>query len=172
MKTLIVLTVIACAVPARAGSAFECLEASARDGGCLGETAIEAPAVVAGTSSPAPFLTVPARKPVEAKGYRRVPTPTGWRDDEDGTATTGFFKGLDSGFKAGFAAISWPAVAGLEATGAPFQENAGTIAFYGLGVILSIPASIIGAVAAPIGAVAGMIEEKVSPGSTKDWFTF
>ena len=172
MKTLFVLiVVIAGAGPAEANSALDCLQASARSEGCLSEGGDKTAAVGAQPSSrPAPSLTVLVIKP--EKRYRRVPTPTGYRDDEDGTLTTGFFKGLDSGFKAGFAAITWPAVAGLEASGMPFQENIGTIGFFVLGVILSIPAAIVGAVAAPIGAVAGMIAEKVSPGATKDWFTF
>lgn len=167
MNKLLLLAAIAAAVPARAGSALDCLKSAEV---CLGERSTSAPAVAAVRSSSAglTFLSVePVKKPA-----RHVPTPTGWRDDEDGTATTGFFKGLDSGFKAGFAAVEWLPVAGMEAFGTPYRENAGTIGFMALGVILSIPAAIVGAVAAPFGAVAGMIAEKVSPGSTKDWFTF
>lgn len=173
MKNILVLAVlIAGAGRARANSALECLQASARSEGCLeGGGREPAPVVAQPVSRRTPGLTVTALKP--EKGYRKVPTPAGWRDDEDGTLTTGFFKGLDSGFKTGFGAIVWPAVAGIEASGAPYRENIGTIAFFSLGVILSIPASIIGAViGAPVGAVAGMIAEKVSPGATKDWFTF
>lgn len=165
-KLLLVVAAIATAVPARAGSALECLKASEV---CLGRTPAGAPAV-AGRSSisgPAVRSTKSVKKPV-----RHVPTPTGWRDDEDGTLTTGFYKGLDSGFKSGFAAVEWLPVAGMEAFGAPYRKNAGTIGFLALGVILSLPAAVIGAVAAPFGAVAGMIAEKVSPGATKDWFTF
>lgn len=177
MNKLIVLVVmVACAGPARAGSALDCLKTAAGDAGmqgCLGQAGVAAPAVAAeGTERP-PSLTVTTLGPVMEKGYRRVPTPTGYRDDEDGTLSTGFFKGLDSGFKTVFAAVTAPAVAGLEASGAPYRENPGTIAFFVLGTILAIPASIIGAlVGAPIGAAAGMIAEKVSPGATKDWFSF
>lgn len=172
MKTLLILiVVITGAGRAEAGSAFDCLQASARSEGCLAEGRPE-PTLVAARPAPrpAPSLTVTTMKP--GKGYRRVPTPTDWRDDEDGTLTTGFFKGLDSGFKAGFAAVEWLPVSGMEAFGTPYRENAGTIGFMALGVILSIPAAIVGAVVAPFGAVAGMIAEKVSPGATKDWFTF
>lgn len=171
MKTLLVLlVVIAGAGRAEANSALDCLKASAEGGSCLGDGAANAPVAVPVHSS-SPGLTVTVVVP-EKKSARKVPTPTGWREDEDGTLTTGFYKGLDSGFKAGFAAVEWIPVAGIEAFGTPYRENAGTIGFMALGVILSIPAAIIGAVAAPFGAVAGMIAEKVSPGATKGWFTF
>lgn len=159
--------------PARAGSALECLQAAAQSGGCLDEAGGSSAAVAAEPSTrPAPF-TVAVLKPETEKGYRRVPTPAGYRDDEDGTLTTGFYKGLDSGFKAVFAAVTIPAVAGMETFGLPYKENAGTVFFMGLGILLSLPAALIGAlVGAPVGAAAGMIAEKASPGATKDWFTF
>lgn len=177
MKKLIVLTVlIAGAAPSRAGTALDCLEASAQAGSleaCLrdGGRAEDVPAVAA-ASAPAPSPALAVSAP-EKRAVRRVPTPTGWTDSEDGTLEAGFYKGLDSGFKTVFGALEWPAVAGMEASGAPYRENAGTYAFMGLGILVSIPAAIVGAlVGAPIGAAAGMIAEKVSPGSTKDWFTF
>lgn len=169
-KFMLVLIATLAAGRAEANSALDCLKASADGGACLAEGSASAPAAVAGRSS-TQGSTVSVVEPVK-KSVRKVPTPTGWRDDEDGTLTTGFYKGLDSGFKAGFAAIEFLPVAGMEAFGTPYRENAGTIGFMALGVLLSIPAAVIGAVAAPFGAVAGMIAEKVSPGATKDWFTF
>lgn len=175
-KMIVAALLIACVAPARAGSALECLKASAQNAGlagCLGEAEATAPSVAGAETGRPTSLTVVTLKPVTEKSYRRVPTPTGYRDDEDGTLSTGFFKGLDSGFKTVFAAITSPAVAGIQACGAPYRENLGTIAFFGLGVFLSIPASLLGAVlGAPVGAVAGMIAEKTSPGSTKDWYSF
>ena len=165
---------------AAASPALDCLQASAQSGGlagCLGEPARDAaaPAVAVGpasVSTPA-SLTVSALRPAPNKAYRRVPTPTGYRDDEDGTVATGFFKGMDSGFKVVFAAVVAPAVAGIEASGGPYKGNAGTWVFTGLGFLLSIPASLIGAlVGAPIGAVAGIVAEKAAPGSTKHWYSF
>jgi hypothetical protein len=175
MKQIIVLTVmIACVGPAHAGSALDCLDASAQDGGmtsCLGEDAAAVTAVTA--QSPTPPVTVSVQKPVQTKGSRRVPTPMGWREDEDGTATTGFYKGLNSGFKSVFAVLTLPAVALREAFESPYGENLGTYVAAGLGFFLGIAGVIVGAlVGAPVGAIAGVIAEKVSPGSTKSWFTF
>lgn len=175
-KMIVAALLLACAVSARAGTALECLKASAHSGGlagCLGEAGATASPVAGEETGRPSSLTVVTLEPVAEKDYRRVPTPTGYRDDEDGTLSTGFFKGLDSGFKTVFSAITSPAVAGIQAFGAPYRENIGTAVFFGLGVFLSVPASLIGAVlGAPIGAVAGMIAEKTSPGSTKDWYSF
>lgn len=168
--------ILGLAAPAAANPALECLEISARSeglGACLGESrrGEAAPPVAAGVApAPTPALNAAAAaKPAP----RRVPTPTGWRDSENGTLEAGFFKGLDSGFKTAAAAILSPAVAGLEAAGAPYRDSAAGYFFTGLGLLLAVPAWVVGAlVGAPIGAAAGMIAEKVSPGSTKDWFTF
>jgi hypothetical protein len=118
-------------------------------------------------------LSVASPDAGEIKRSRVVPTPTGYTNAEDGTLKAGFYNGLDSGFKTAFMAIEYLPILGIEASGAPYQTNAGTIAFTALGVLLAIPAAIVGAVlGAPIGAAAGMIAEKVSPGSTDGWFTF
>lgn len=175
MKNIFLLTVVLTAGRAHADTALDCLEASARAGNleaCLNEEDRneDIPGVAAAAPAPRPALAVSA--PVKPSP-RRVPTPTGWTDSEDGTLEAGFYKGLDSGFKTVFAGITWPAVAGLEATGYPMRHSHIGDLFTGLGILLSIPASIVGAlVGAPVGAVAGMIAEKASPGSTKDWFTF
>lgn len=167
--------ILGLAAPAAANPALECLEISARSEGlraCLGESRGEAaPPVAVGV---APALAPALNAAAAAKpAPRRVPTPTGWRDGENGTLEVGFFKGLDSGFKTAAAAILSPAVVGLEAAGAPYRDSAAGYFFTGLGLLLAIPASVVGAlVGAPIGAAAGMIAEKVSPGSTKGWFTF
>lgn len=97
----------------------------------------------------------------------------GYATAMEGTLKAGFYNGLDSGFKTAFMGITYPAVFGIEACGAPYEANAGTFAFFALGVLLAIPAAIIaGALGAPLGAAAGMIAEKAAPGSTNDWFTF
>lgn len=175
MKHFLLMTFVLSAARAEAGTALDCLDDSARAGNleaCLNEADRneDIPGVAASAPAPRPALAVST--PVKP-APRRVPTPTGWTDGEDGTIETGFYKGLDSGFKTAFAGIVWPAVAGIEASGAPYRENVGTTAFFILGTILAIPAAVVGAfVGAPIGAAAGMIAEKVSPGSTKDWYTF
>lgn len=162
---------------AATNSALDCLQASAQSGGlsaCLNESAVGAPgAVAAGKTAPSASLSA-SLPPVEANASARwVPTPTGYANAEDGTLKAGFFKGLDSGFKTTFMGFVGLPILGIEASGAPYKTNVGTLAFTILGVILSIPGSIVGAlVGAPLGAVAGMIAEKVSPGSTRDWFTF
>jgi hypothetical protein len=175
MKNIVLLTVALTAGRAQAGPALDCLEASARAGNleaCLNEEDRNGDIPGVAASDPAPKPSLAASAPVKP-APRRVPTPAGWTDGEDGTLETGFYKGLDSGYKTVFAGIVWPAVAGLEATGYPMHHSHAGDLFAGLGFLLSIPASIIGAlVGAPVGAVAGMIAEKASPGSTKDWFTF
>lgn len=175
MKHLLLLTFVLAAARAEAGTALDCLDASARAGNleaCLNEEDRngDIPGVAASAPAPRPALAVST--PVKT-APRRVPTPTGWTDSEDGTVEAGFYKGLDSGFKTAFAGIVWPAVAGMEASGIPYQRNLAGNLFTGLGVLLAIPATVVAAfVGAPIGAAAGMIAEKVSPGSTKDWYTF
>jgi hypothetical protein len=175
MKSILLLTVVLTAGRAQANPALDCLDASARAGNleaCLNEVDRNEDIPGVAASAPVPRPALAASTP-EKPAPRRVPTPTGWTDSEDGTAEAGFYKGLDSGFKTAFAGIVWPAVAGIEASGAPYRENAGTTAFFILGTILAIPAAVVGAlIGAPVGAVAGMIAEKVSPGSTKDWYTF
>lgn len=176
MNVFLLLAVLT--LPAHAeGSSFDCLQASARNGGlaaCLNESAKDAPpAVAAGEAAPSTSLRA-APAPVDAKASARwVPTPTGFANAADGTLKAGFYKGLDSGFKTVFMGFVGLPVLGIEASGAPHASNAGTFGFTVLGVILAIPGSIVGAlVGAPLGAVAGIIAEKVSPGSTRDWFTF
>lgn len=176
MRHVLLLTVALIAGRARAGTALDCLEASKETGGlgaCLNEAGRreDAPSVAA------PFKTQRAPAlgtPSAGMAVRRpVPTPTGWTEGEDGTLSTGFYKGLDSGFKVVFSAITAPAVYGMQAAGTPYKDNLGTRLFTGLGVLLAIPAAVIGvALGAPLGAAAGAIAEKVSPGSTKDWYTF
>lgn len=118
-------------------------------------------------------ITAPEPERERPNAARVVPTPLGWTPAEDGSLKAGFYKGLDSGFKTVFAGVTYVAVAGIEASGAPQRANAGTFVFTALGVLLSIPASVIGVVVgAPLGALAGMIAEKASPGSTSRWFTF
>jgi hypothetical protein len=176
MKNILLLTVVLIAGRAEAGTALDCLEASERSANleaCLNEADRndDVPGIAAKDAPMrAPALSAPA---VGKPAPRQVPTPAGWTEGEDGTLKTGFYKGLDSGFKAAFAAIESPAVYGMQAAGTPYKDNLATTLFMGLGVVLSIPAAVIGAVlGAPIGAAAGMIAEKVSPGSTKTWFTF
>lgn len=188
MKRIVLSSaLIACAafnggnVHATMSSALECLKSSAQNGGlaaCLNESGKGTnEAVPAGTTpsriETAPSLGVASLK-AKANGHATiVPTPTGYTTAMDGSLKAGFFKGMDSGFKTVFAGIEYLPIRGMEAFGAPYETNAGTIAFGALGILLSIPASIIGVVlGAPLGAVAGIIAEKVSPGSTKDWFTF
>lgn len=175
MKILLLLTVVLTAARARANPALDCLEASARAGNletCLNEEDRngDIPGVAAAAPAPRPALAVSApAKPVP----RRVPTPTGWTDSEDGTLEAGFYKGMDSGFKTVFAGIVCPAVAGMEASGVPYRRDLAGDLFTGLGVLLAIPATVVAVfVGAPLGAAAGMIAEKGSPGSTKDWYTF
>lgn len=143
-----------------AGTSLECLQASARAGSlgaCLDERAPapEAPPVAA---------AFPART---------VPTPSGWKESKDGTLDAGFCKGLDSGYKVASAAVLSPAVAGLDAAGAPYRDNPAVWFFTGLGLLLAVPAAVVGAlIGAPLGAAAGMIAEKAAPGSTRNWFTY
>lgn len=165
---------------AETGSALDCLQASALSGGlpaCLHESAqgdtTTVPAAVMAEPVTSPPLRVAALADGEKKRSTIVPTPTGYTPAEEGSLKAGFYNGLDSGFKTAFMAIEYLPILGIEASGAPYQTNAGTIAFTALGVLLAIPASIIGVVlGAPLGAAAGMIAEKASPGSTNDWFTF
>ena len=186
MKKIAVLTaLIACASFSRAhaatNSALTCLQASVLRGGlsgCLnesGESTSESVPVgtTASRTGTAPSLSV-ASLDTDGKEHESiVPTPTGFTTAKDGSLKAGFYNGLDSGFKTVFAGFEYLPILGMEACGDPYQSNVGTIAFTVVGLILSIPASIVGAVVgAPLGAVAGMIAEKVSPGSTKDWFTF
>lgn len=182
MKKIVLGVMFAAGVASgAAASTLNCLEASARSGslsGCLNEsgTGVSEPvAVEAGPSlySAADSLGVGTSEAGRKSSPHRVPTPTGYTDAEEGTLKAGLFNGLDSGFKSVFAAIVSPAVIGIQACGAPYASNAGTIAFAALGVLLAIPASIVAVVlGAPFGAVAGMIAEKIAPGSTDDWFTF
>lgn len=176
MKNILLLTFVLTAVRVEANPALDCLEASALSGSleaCLNESDRneDVPGIAAAAPAPAPSLAAAAAAPTPAP--RRVPTPTGWTDSEDGTLEAGFYKGLDSGFKTVFVGIVWPAVAGMEASGIPYRRNIAGNLFTGLGVILAIPATVVGVfIGAPTGAAAGMIAEKVSPGSTRDWFTF
>lgn len=185
MKKIAVLTaLIACASFGRAraatNAALDCLQASAQSGGlsgCLNESGKDASAAVSAAgmapAGAAPGLSVASLDSGEEKRSTVVPTPTGYTSAEEGTLKAGFYNGLDSGFKSAFMAVEYLPVLGIEASGGPFQTNARTIAFTALGVLLAIPAAVIGvALGAPIGAAAGMIAEKVSPGSTDDWFTF
>lgn len=180
-RTILSAAFIACAsvngAHAEINTSLDCLQASAKSGSlsaCLNESAADAPEAVAAVNT-VPSASLNAALPsVEAKSSARwVPTPTGYANAEDGTLKTGFFKGLDSGFKTAFMGFVGLPILGIEASGGPYASNAGTVAFTILGVILSIPGSIVGAlVGAPLGAAAGMIAEKVSPGSTDGWFTF
>jgi hypothetical protein len=187
LKKIAVLTALTVCVavngaPAHASmSALDCLKSSAQsDGlaGCLNESGKGTSAAVpadnmASRTGTAPSLGAASLDTGEKKHPANVPTPLGWTTAMDGSLKAGFFNGLDSGFKTVFAGIEYLPIRGMMACGDPYESNAGTIAFGALGILLSIPASIIGAVVgAPLGAVAGMIAEKVSPGSTKDWFTF
>lgn len=162
-------------------SALDCLRDSARRGGlsgCLNEPGPGADTAVSAVGADSQATTTPALNAASpdaaARGRSRVvPTPTGYTSAEDGTLKAGFYNGLDSGFKATFMGFVGLPVLGIEASGAPHETNVGTFAFTVLGVLLAIPASIIGVlVGAPLGAAAGMIAEKISPGSTDDWFTF
>ena len=185
MKKISALTaLIACAsfsgVHARAAtnSAIDCLQASARSGSlavCLNESGDGAAPEVAPIAADPRSPSLSAAGP-DAGGKPRsrvVPTPTGYANAEDGSLKAGFYKGLDSGFKTAFAAIIYPAVRGIELSGGPQETNAGTVAFTALGLLLSVPASIVAVVlGAPVGAAAGMIAEKISPGSTDGWFSF
>jgi len=175
---ILAAALIACAsfngALAETNTALDCLQASAQSGGlagCLGEPGRGvAPAVSAGGTA---SWKATAPSAGEKKRSTIVPTPTGYTSAEEGTLKAGFYNGLDSGFKSTFMAIEYLPILGIEASGAPYRTNAGTIAFTALGVLLAIPASIIAVVlGAPIGAAAGMIAEKVSPGATNDWFTF
>ncbi|MBI5245873.1 MAG: hypothetical protein HY923_01730 [Elusimicrobia bacterium] len=187
LKQIAVLTAFAaCAAVngdrahAALNSALDCLKVSAQSDGlsaCLNESAADTPeaaSAVATTQRPAASspLGVAALGDGAKKHTRMVPTPTGFTEVEDGTVKAGFYKGLDSGFKTVFAGFVGLSVLGIQACGGPYASNFGTNAFYALGILLSIPGAIVGAVAAPLGAVAGMIAEKTSPGSTKGWFTF
>lgn len=185
MKKIAVLSaLIACASFNRAraatNTALDCLRASAQSGGlsgCLYESGKgDSEAVSASGTAPAgtaPSLGVASLDAGENKRSTIVPTPMGYTSAEEGTLKAGFYNGLDSGFKTAFMAIEYLPILGIEASGAPYQTNAGTIAFTALGVLLAIPAAITaGVLGAPIGAAAGMIAEKVSPGSTDGWFTF
>jgi len=168
MKKLIPLVVlIGCAVvsgdraSAATNSALGCLQASAQSGGlatCLGESEKGATTTVpaerlaarAGTAS---SLSIASLDAGEKKISTIVPTPIGWTSAEEGTLKAGFYNGLDIGFKTAFMAIEYLPILGIEASGAPYRSNAGTIAFTALGVLLAIPASIIGVVlGAPLGA--------------------
>lgn len=182
MKTILLLIAFTIGNGDRAlaetSSALDCLRASAHSGGlpaCLNESGqgdTVAAAHMARTGS-APPLSVAALADGEKKRSTIVPTPTGYTAAEEGSLKAGFYNGLDSGFKTAFMAIEYLPILGIEASGAPYQTNAGTIAFTALGVLLAIPAAIIGVVlGAPLGAAAGMIAEKASSGSTNDWFTF
>lgn len=187
MKKIAALTaLIACAsfngdrAHATMNSTLGCLQASAQSGGlagCLNEsgkgTSAAVPAVSMAPAGTAPSLTVASLGAGEKKRTTIVPTPTGYTSAEEGTLKAGFYNGLDSGFKSVFMAIEYLPILGIEASGAPHRSNVGTFAFTALGVLLAIPASIIGVVlGAPVGAAAGAIAEKVAPGSTNDWFTF
>lgn len=186
MNKIAVLTaLIACASFNRAhatmNSALACLQASVLSGGlsgCLNESGKGTSAAVPAETTTSRTATAPPLGNAtldsgERKNTTNVPTPLGWTTATDGSLKAGFFNGLDSGFKTVFAGFEYLPIRGMMAFGDPYESNAGTIAFGALGMLLSIPASIIGVVlGAPLGAVAGMIAEKASPGSTTDWFTF
>lgn len=183
-KKVLLTALIACssfsvarAVP---NSALGCLQASAQSGGlsgCLNESGKGDSAAVSGVGM-APTVTAPSLSAAsldagEKKRSTVVPTPTGYTSAEEGTLKAGFYNGLDSGFKTAFMAIEYLPILGIEASGAPYETNAGTVACMAVGILLAIPASIVGVMlGAPIGAAAGMIAEKTAPGSTNDWFTF
>ena len=180
---LAVLTVCVAVNGARAttNSTLGCLQASSLSGslsGCLNESGKDTPQAapagnMASRTATASSLSVATSDAGVKKHESIVPTPTGFTTAMDGSLKAGFFNGLDSGFKTVFTGIEYLPIRGMEASGEPYESNAGTLAFGALGILLSIPASIIGVVlGAPLGAVAGMIAETVSPGSTKDWFTF
>lgn len=175
MKNILLLTVVLTAGRAQATPALDCLEASARAGNleaCLNEEDRNGDIQGVAASDPAPRPALAVSAPARP-APRRVPTPTGWTDSEDGTVEAGFYKGMDSGFKTAFAGIVWPAVAGMEASGIPYRRNLAGNLFTALGVVLAIPATVLAVfVGAPVGAAAGAIAEKVSPGATKDWYTF
>ena len=170
MKNILLMTLLLIAGRAKANPALDCLDAAARAGSleaCLNEEDRNEDVPGIAAAKPAPTPTLAASAPAKRE-TRRVPTPTGWTESEDGTVEAGFYKGLDSGFKTAFSGIVWPAVAGMQASGIPYRENAAGYFFTGLGVILAIPASIIGAVlGAPIGAAAGMIA--AAPASSSFW---
>lgn len=179
MNKMILLTaLIVCSSfdVARAGTnaALDCLKASANGGGlsaCLNEPAAGAALAVSAGGAASRSALAPSAG--EKRRSTTVPTPTGYTSAEEGTLKAGFYNGLDSGFKTAFMAVEYLPVLGIEASGAPYETNAGTVACMAVGILLAIPAAIIGAaLGAPIGAAAGMIAEKVSPGSTNDWFTF
>lgn len=179
MNNKLLLTVlIVCsslnAARAETNAALDCLEASANGGGltaCLNESGAGAASPVSAGDAAARTAMAPSAG--EKKRTTVVPTPTGRASAEEGTLKAGFYNGLDSGFKTAFMAVEYLPVLGLEASGAPYRTNAGTVACMAVGILLAIPAAIIGvALGAPIGAAAGMIAEKASPGSTNDWFTF
>lgn len=171
MNAILLLAVLA--LPARAGDCRFDGACGPRPALAFADAAsVEAPAVETKRWDGL-HITAPEPERERSNAARVVPTPLGWAPAEDGSLKAGFYKGLDSGFKTVFAGITYVAVAGIEASGAPQRANAGTYAFTALGVLLSIPASVIGVVAgAPLGALAGMIAEKASPGSTARWFTF
>ena len=138
---MLLLTVVLTAARAQANPALDCLETSARSGSleaCLNEEdrAGDIPGVAAAAPAPRPALAASA---VPKPAPRRVPTPTGWTDSEDGTLEAGFYKGLDSGFKTAFAGIVWPAVAGMEASGVPYPSNVAGGPFTRLGGLPARP---------------------------------
>lgn len=183
-RTILSAALIACAsfngVRAATNTALDCLQASAQSGAlsvCLNESSKGGSAAISavGMAPPGttPALSVASLDAVETKRSTIVPTPTGYTSAQEGTLKAGFYNGLDSGFKTTFMGFVGLPILGIEASGAPYKTNVGTVAFTVLGVLLAIPGSIIGAlVGAPLGAAAGMIAEKVSPGSTDGWFTF
>lgn len=180
MKHILAAALITTAVGARAGmnSALDCLRASAQGAGlagCMNESANDAPEVSGANAEPpaaAPTLSAASANAVKTRRSQTIPTPLGYTTAEEGSLKAGFYNGLDTGFDAVFVGIVYPAVLGLEAAGAPRENNAGTAAFFALGVLLAIPAVILAcALGAPLGAAAGMIAEKISPGSTEDWLT-
>lgn len=124
-----------------------------------------------------PRPAVAAASPAADAGKRWVSTPWGFTTVENGSLKAGALGGMDSGFSVAFAAVEYVPVAILERGNGMMENRQGTAGEYidylamGLGFLLSIPAFVIGAlVGGPIGAVAGMIAEKVSPGSTGGWF--
>ena len=153
-KIILSAALIACAAAngarAATSSALGCLHASAQNGGlaaCLNESCKDVPAAVTAARTESKYsLSVVTLSPEEKRPSTNVPTPTGYTTAEEGTLKAGFYNGLDSGFKTVFAGIEYLPIRGMEAFGNPYESNAGTLAFGALGILLSIPAFIIGVV--------------------------
>ena len=139
---------------------------------------VRPPAVAAGTSHfKAGALANPTL--LEAPTHTDGPPSAFGGEDRPIGVWNGVKKGASQGAMLGFLGVLYPAVSllsegfgremGRRYDGSTKSPRLYAVAGIALGVILYIPALVVGAVGWAVGAVAGGVAEAVKPGSTADW---